>query len=63
MIQHRMNGTGEKTTEHLNPNQVPVMVIDQPLYGLAKKMQWTFPDMFGEGKFLVMLGGLHIEMA
>jgi hypothetical protein len=26
-------------------------------------MQWTFPDNFGEDKFVVMLGGLHIEMA
>eukprot|EP00745_Piridium_sociabile_P034704 TRINITY_DN5991_c0_g1_i13.p1 TRINITY_DN5991_c0_g1~~TRINITY_DN5991_c0_g1_i13.p1 ORF type:complete len:843 (-),score=177.10 TRINITY_DN5991_c0_g1_i13:511-3039(-) len=26
-------------------------------------MQWTFPDIFGEDKFVVMLGGLHIEMA
>ena len=28
-----------------------------------KKMQWTFPDIFGEDKFVVMLGGLHIETA
>ncbi len=26
-------------------------------------MQWTFPDIFGEDKFVVMFGGLHIEMA
>lgn len=26
-------------------------------------MQWTFPETFGEDKFAVMLGGLHIEMA
>jgi len=39
-----------------------VLVVDQPLYDLAKKMQWTFPDVFGEDKFVVMLGGLHIEM-
>jgi hypothetical protein len=26
-------------------------------------MQWSFPDIFGEDKFVVMLGGLHIEMA
>jgi len=37
--------------------------VDQPLFDLAKKMQWTFPDIFGEDKFVVMLGGLHIEMA
>jgi len=26
-------------------------------------MQWTFPDLFVEDKFVVMLGGLHIEVA
>jgi len=62
MILHGMELV-KKTTEHLNPNQVPVLVVDQPLYDLAKKMQWTFPDIYGEDKFLVMLGGLHIEMA
>ena len=45
MIHHGMNLV-KKNTEHLNPQQVPVMVVDQPLYDLAKKMQWTFPDIF-----------------
>lgn len=27
------------------------------------KMQWTFPETFGEDKFLVLVEGLHIEMA
>ncbi|CAL8342969.1 unnamed protein product [Arctogadus glacialis] len=54
MIHHGMNLV-KKNTEHLNPQQVPVMVVDQPLYDLAKKMQWTFPDIFGEDKFVVML--------
>jgi len=26
-------------------------------------MQSSFPEIFGEDKFVVMLGGLHIEMA
>lgn len=62
MIHHGMN-LAKKNTEHLDPQQVSVMVVDQPLYNLAKKMQWTFPDIFGEDKFVVMLGGLHTEMA
>lgn len=62
MIRHGMELV-KKITEHLNPHQVPVLVVDQPLYDLSKKMQWTFPDNFGEDKFVVMLGGLHIEMA
>ena len=43
--------------------KIPVLLIDQQLYDLAKKMQWTFPDIFGKDKFVVMLGGLNIEMA
>ena len=45
MIHHGMNLL-KKNTEHLNPQQVPVMVVDQPVYDLAKKLQWTFPDIF-----------------
>ena len=60
MIHHGMNLV-KKNSEHLNPQQVPVMVVDQPLYDLAKKMQWTFPDIVKEDKFVVMLGGLHIS--
>lgn len=26
-------------------------------------MQWTFPEIFGEDKFVILLGGLHIKMA
>lgn len=62
MIRHGMKIVKD-VTEHLNPHQVPVLVVDQPLYDLAKKVQWTFPGTYGEDKFVVMLGGLHIEMA
>ena len=50
-------------TEHLNAGQVPVMTFDQPLFALAKCVQWKWPEIFGEEKFLVMFGGLHIELA
>ena len=33
MIHHGMNLV-KKNSEHLNPQQVPVMVVDQPLYDL-----------------------------
>ena len=62
MIRHGINLVKE-TTEYLNPQQIPVLVVDQPLYDIAKKMQWTFPEIFGEDKFVMLLGGLHIEMA
>ena len=62
MIRHSMTLVN-RATEYLNPGQTPVIVFDQPLYALAKEIQWTWPDAFGEGKFVVMLGGLHLEMA
>ena len=34
---------------------------DQPLFALAKEIQWLKPDLFGEVKSLVMMGDLQIE--
>ena len=53
----------KKITEYLNPQHIPVLVVDQHLFAIAKTVQWTFSEIFGEDRFLVMLGGLHIEMA
>ena len=38
------------------------MTLDQPLYALAKQVQWYWPETHGEEHFVVVLGGLHIEM-
>ena len=43
--------------------QVPVLTLDQPLFTIAKLIQWNWPDVYGEEKFVIILGGLHIEMA
>ena len=32
------------------------------MFAIAKRIQWSFND-YGEDKFVVMMGGLHIEMA
>ena len=61
MIKHAMTITKE-AIEFLNPGQIPVIAMDQPLFSLAKQIQWTWPSLSGE-HFVVMLGGLHIEMA
>jgi len=39
-----------------------VITADQPLYALAKQIQWHWPEKYGEDKLVVMFGGLHIEM-
>ena len=48
--------------EFLNPGQVLVITADQPIYAVAKQVQWQWPEMYGEDKFVIMFGGLHIEM-
>ena len=53
----------KKTIEHLKPQEVPMLEVDQPLYNITKKMQRTFPKIFREDKFVVMLGGFHIKIA
>lgn len=62
MIKHGMNVVRE-AVEYLNPGQIPVTTFDQPLFALAKFVQWKWPDTHGERVHVVMLGGLHIEMA
>ena len=62
MIKHSMIIVKD-AIQHLNPGQVPILAADQPLYALAKQIQWTWSDTLGEDHFVVMFGGLHIEMA
>lgn len=61
-IKHMMNKVRDTVT-FLNPGQVPVVTADQPIYALAKQIQWQCPEDYGEDKFVLMFGGLHIEMA
>ena len=59
-IKHVMDKVKE-TTSFLYPTQTPVITADQPLFALAKQIQWHWPDEYGN--FVVMMGALHIEMA
>ena len=62
MMKHGMDVL-KKATEHLNPGQVPVVTVDCALYPILKKIQWTWPVEYGEEKYVVLMGGLHVEMA
>ena len=62
MVKHGMKVVSE-AVQFIKPGQIPVMTEDQPLFALAKQVQRFWPESFGEDKFVVMLGGLHIEMA
>ena len=61
MIRHSIDVV-RNAVQHLNPGQTPVLTCDQPLFTLAKQLQWKWPDTYGEDKLVVMFGGMHIEM-
>ena len=61
MILHSMNVV-QSVVCHVNNAQTPVIAVDQPLFALAKQIQWKLVNSHGEDKFVVMFGGLHIEM-
>ncbi len=61
MVKHGMNVLREVTL-FLNPGQIPVITLDQPLFALAKAIQWKWPAEYGENNYVVMFGGLHLEM-
>lgn len=62
MVSHAITVTS-KAVEYVNPGQTVVIACEQPLFALAKTIQWSHKDSAGEDKLVVMLGGLHIEQA
>ena len=62
MVKHGMT-VQLKATQFLNHNQIPATAFDAPLFALAKLVQWKWPNTHGESKHVVMMGGLHVEMA
>ena len=63
MIRHSMDVVKNDAVEHVSPGQTPVVTLDQPLFVLAKHIQWKWPEKYGEDKMVVMFVGLHVEMA
>ena len=49
--------------QYLNPGQTTVMACDQPLFDITKQIQWISPNSYREDLYVIMLGGLYIEMA
>ena len=60
---HHVMNMNKKITNFLNPSQTPVDTCDQPVYALTKTIQWMYPETLGSGKFLSILGGIHIEQS
>ena len=62
VVKHEMKVI-RTATNHVNPGQIPVMVVDHQLYALGKQIQVCWPYTHGEDTFVIMFGGLHIEIA
>ena len=62
MIRHAMDVIW-KVVQVFNPGQIPVITLDQPLYTIAKQIQYFSPASNEEDKYVILLGGLHIEKA
>ena len=62
MLKHCMTVI-QKVVHKVNTAQIPIITGDQPVYALLKQIQWKFSNDFGEDAFIIMMGGLHIEMA
>ena len=45
----------KEAVKHLNPNQTPVLMMDQPVSALAKEIQWPWPDSFSNNKYVIMI--------
>ena len=60
MVKHGMSLV-QAITAYLNPDQIPVLACDQPIFAQCKYIQWKWPGIYGENKMIIMLGGLHVE--
>ena len=62
LVKHDMDVIAEDT-KYVNHGKVPVLTVYQPLFAIAKKIPWSWPDVYGDSKYVVMMGGLHNETA
>lgn len=46
--------------EHGIPSQIPIITLVQPLFPLTKQIHWM---KFIENRYVIILGGPHIQMA
>ena len=37
-----------EVTHHVNTGQISGLTVDQPLYAIAKRIQWKWPDEYGQ---------------
>lgn len=49
-------------TRKLNPLQDIVITGDEPVYPIAKQIQWLYPDKYGEDKIVMTLGNFQFSL-
>ena len=53
---------GKRVTPPVRQAPCVIITVDQSLFALAKAIQWMWPIVYGEDKFVLIFGGLHLEM-
>ena len=53
----------QQVVHKVNPGQIPAIIADQLVYVLLKQIQWKFSNDFVVDALIIMIGGLHIEIA
>ena len=61
LVKHGMDVIA-KATEYVNHGKVPVLIVGQSLFAIVTKIPWSLPDVYGDSKYVVMMGGIHIEI-
>lgn len=51
IIIHTMN-ISKECVQHLNPGQTPVIAMDQPLFAVAKQIQWHWRERYEKSNLL-----------
>jgi len=51
------------TSTTKNGQPAVITADDQLVYAICKSIHWTYPELYGEDRMVLMMGGLHIEMA
>ena len=62
MVKHCMTVI-QQVVHKVNPGQIPAIIADQLVYVLLKQIQWKFSNDFVVDALIIMIGGLHIEIA
>ena len=62
MVKHGMTVI-QQVVHKVNPGQIPATIADQLVYVLFKQIQSKFSNDFVVDALIIMIGGLHIEIA